>query len=180
MGTEVRSFYSLGDILGRIDEEISNHKILSDEYSQRLGSFLRNMEPVHKDEEWFKQISILEKSGKKESSKESKKGNPKKSASVSEWISYKDIVLSGNEQAEAEILFDAIEEINRKVDRLVRVKSILEDLEKSGLGKDIVYVTFIHDGVPEKIALHQRKEKELGQKFQFIADFSNSKEPIAE
>jgi hypothetical protein len=44
-------------------------------------------------------------------------------------------------------------------------------LERYGLGKNTVYVTFIRDGIPEKIAVKPKKETEE-EKFKFIADFS--------
>lgn len=37
--------------------------------------------------------------------------------------------------------------------------------------KNMVYVTFIHDGIPEKIAVKPKKELKE-EKFKFIADFS--------
>jgi hypothetical protein len=174
--TEIRSFYSLQDLRESIDEEISKCKTVVDEYSQWLGSLLRDMEAIHGNEEWFKRLSHLRKFSKKESMKEGKRGRIKKSASYFEWIPYKDIMLSADEQAEAEILFDAIEELNEKIEQLTKVKNAIADLEKSALGKDIIYVTYIHDGVPEKIVLRHKKGKELEERFKFTADFSVLKE----
>ncbi|HUV98440.1 MAG TPA: hypothetical protein VMW14_02945, partial [Candidatus Paceibacterota bacterium] len=65
-----------------------------------------------------------------------------------------------------------IEDINRKIEQLKRVKESIMELEKSRLGKDITYITFIRDGVPEKIVLRHRKDQEFGKKFQYLADFS--------
>jgi hypothetical protein len=83
----------------------------------------------------------------------------------------KELALSASEQGEAEILFEAVEKINTKIERLEKVKESLLQLEKSGLGKDVTYVTYICDGVPEKIVLRHKKEEEFAKKFQYIADF---------
>jgi len=85
-------------------------------------------------------------------------------------------MLSATEQGEAEVLFDAIDEINRKTEQLSKVKGAIETLEKSALGKDIIYIVYIHNGVPEKIVLRHKRDKEFAEKFKFIADFSMLKE----
>jgi 16S rRNA (adenine1518-N6/adenine1519-N6)-dimethyltransferase len=64
-----------------------------------------------KDEEWFKKMSAFQSSLKSKPKKEAEKGGKeekrKKTSAQSQWISYKDIMLSASEQGEAEILFDA-------------------------------------------------------------------------
>lgn len=180
LATEIRSFYSLRDLRESIEEGIDQYEAVADEYSQWLGSFLRDMEATHGDEEWFKRLSTFQKSlkrkAKRESKKESRRKKTKKAGTPTEWISYKDLMLSASEQGEAEILFDAIEEINRKIEQLNNVKSTIENLEKSTLGKDIIYIVYIHNGVPEKIVLRHKRDKEFEEKFNFTADFSMLKE----
>ena len=176
LSTEIRSFYSLRNLRESIEEEIAHYKAVADEYSQWLGSFLRDMEETHGNEEWFKNLSTFKKSQKGKTKKEGKKEKKKKEGTSTEWISYKGIMLSASEQGEAEILFDAIEEINGKIEQLNKVKSSIENLEKSSLGKDIVYITYINNGVPEKIVLRHKRNKEFTEKFDFSADFSMLKE----
>lgn len=180
LATEIRSFYSLKDLRESIEKEIDQHKAVVDEYSQWLGSFLRDMEATHGNEDWFKRLAINQKTAKRKARKESEKegrGKKKKTGGTSAaWFSYKDVMLGAGEQGEAEILFDAVEEINRKIEHLSKVRSTIENLERSNLGKDIIYVTYIHDGVPEKIVLRHKKEKEFAEKFKFMADFSMLKE----
>jgi len=175
LATEIRSFYSLRELRESIEKEIDQYKAVDDEYSQWLGSFLRDMEATHGDEEWFKKLSASQKSlkvkAKKESEKESK-GEKIKASASSEWVSYKGVMVSASERGEAEILFDAIEEIDRKIEQLNKVKSTIENLERSALGKDIIYIAYFHDGVPEKIVLRHKRDKEFAEKFKFIADFS--------
>jgi prefoldin subunit 5 len=167
--TEIRSFYSLKALSESLEEEINSYKAVVEEYSQRLGSFLREMETTHGNEEWFKKLSALQKSSKKE------EGKGKKKSDLSNWIAFKDIMLSKDEQGEAQILFEAIEEINNKITRLIKTKETIEDLKKLGLGEDIFYVAYMRDEVPERIVLHKREEKETAEKFEFVATFSATK-----
>jgi len=167
--TEIRSFYSLKELSESLEEEINSYKDMAEDYSQRLGSFLREMEATHGNEEWFKKISVLQKSSKKKS-----KGKEKPSSS-SGWIEFKDILLSKEDQGEAQILFEAIEEINDKVTQLEKIRDTIEDLKRLGLGEDILYITYVRDEVPERIVLRKRGEKGTAEKFEFMATFSASK-----
>jgi len=99
-----------------------------------------------------------------------KKGEKKTGAS-SEWVQFKDLMLCSSDFGEAEMLFEAVEELKDKIDRLEKAKNSVGDLERYGLGKDVLYITYIHDGAPEKIVFKPKKE-EAGEKFKFLADFS--------
>ena len=171
LATEIRSFYSLRDLRESIEKEIEQYKAVGEEYSQWLGSFLRDMETTHGDEEWFKKLSVAQKSVKAKSKGEKKREEKGEGAS-NQWFSYKGVLVSASEQGEAEILFDAIEEINRKIDQLNQVLGTIENLEKSALGKEMVYIAYFHNGVPEKIVLRHKRGTELAEKFEFAADFS--------
>jgi hypothetical protein len=180
MATEIRSFYSLRDMRESIEKEVEQYQAVVDEYSQWLGSFLRDMEATHGDEDWFKKFSASQKAltgkAKRETEKEGKSEKSRKSGPSSDWISYKSMLLSASEQGEAELLFEAIEEINTKVEQLGKVKTTIENLEKSTISKDTVYIVYVRDGVPEKIVLRHKREKEFAEKFKFMADFSMLKE----
>ena len=167
--TEIRSFYSLKELSESLEEEIDSYEAVAEEYSQRLGAFLREMEATQRNEKWFKKISTLQKSSKKE------KGKGKKRLDISNWIAFKNIMLSKDKQGEAEMLFEAIEEINDKIMRLIKTKETIEDLKRLGLGEDILYVAYIRDEVPERIVLRKRGEKETAEKFEFVATFSGTK-----
>ncbi len=164
--TEIRNFYSLKELSESIEDEINSYKAAVEEYNQRLGVFLRELEATHGDEEWFKKISNLQKSAKKGKSKGKKKS--------SSWTTFKDIMLSADKQGEAEMLFEAIEEMNKKIMRLEKIREAIEDLKKFGLGKDILYVTYVRDEVPEKLVL-RKKDGKSAEKFEFIAEFSTLK-----
>ena len=176
LATEIRSFYTLRELCETVEKEMEQYKAVSDEYSQWLGSFLRDMEAAHGSEEWFKKMATFQKlsqtKAKKEPEKSGKREKNKKAGASSEWISFKDVMLSASEQGEAEVLFDAIDEINKKIEQLGKVRSTIDSLEKSALGKDIVYIAYIRNGVPEKIVLRHKRDKEFAEKFKFIADFS--------
>lgn len=176
IGTEIRTFYSLRELHETLEEEINQYKALLDEYSQWLGLFLRDSEAAFKDQEWFKNLSMLQKTlkaGAKPQKKEKKPG--KKGASSPDWIPYREIMLCATEQGQAEIVFEAIETINDKIAQLEKIDTTVNELEKSGLGKDITFVVFMRDGVPEKLVLRHKEGKELAERFKFIAEFSVSK-----
>jgi len=175
--TEIRSFYSLQDLRENVEENIAQCKALAEEYSQWLGSLLRDLESEHSNEEWFKRVSALERYAKKGGGqKESEKKGGKEKA-LAEWVAIKGVMLNAGDQGEIEILFDAIDEIHRKIEQLTKVKEAIDDLERLALGKDIVYVAYVHDGVPEKIVLRHKKGSEVLEKFTYAANFSMIKEP---
>jgi len=171
--TEIRTFYSLKEIREGIEAEINQYKLLLEDYSQWLGSLLRNPESS-KDQERVKKTAELQKvlraGGRKGSKKEEKKGG-----TSTEWVQFKDVMLSADDLGQAEILFEATEELKDKIDRLEKAKTSMIDLERYGLGKELLYITYIHDGVPEKIVFKQKKGAEASEKFEFETDLSVAK-----
>lgn len=167
--TEIRTFYSIREIRELVEAEISQHKALLDDYSQWLGTLLRSPESS-KNPEWAKRVSELQKvlrvGGRKGGKKE------EKPTYSSEWIAFKDLMLCADEFGEVEIIFEAVEELKSKLEKLEKAKNSLAELERYGFGKNVVYVTYIHEGVPEKIAVKPRKTIEGEEKFKFVADFS--------
>jgi hypothetical protein len=178
LGTEVRSFYSLADVRETLDEEISQYRAIVEEYSQWLGLFLRDSEAAYGDKEWFKSLSSMQKTlktkAKPQKTEKNKGKNRKPEPTAADWIPYREVMLCTSEQGQAEIVFEAIEHINEKMDKLEKIKNTFTDLEKSGLGKDITYIVFIHDGVPEKLVLRHKKGEEIAERFKFITEFSVS------
>jgi hypothetical protein len=168
--TEIRTFYSLKEIRESLEVEISQYKLLLEDYNQWLGSFLRNPE-TSKSQERMKKAAELQKvlrtGGRKGSKKEEKKAG-----TSTEWVQFKDVMLCADDLGEAEILFEATEELKNKTDKLERAKNSIIDLERYGLGKELLYIAYIHDGVPEKIVFKPKKGAEATEKFEFTADFS--------
>lgn len=172
--TEIRTFYSLKEIRENIEAEISQYKVLLEDYSQWLGSLLRNPQSS-KSQEWVKKTAelqrVLKSGGRKGSRKEEKKAG-----TSSEWVQFKDVMLCAEDLGEAEILFEATEELKNKVDTLEKAKNSIIDLERYGLGKELLYITYMHDGVPERIVFKPKKDIESTEKFEFTADFSVAKQ----
>lgn len=172
--TEIRTFYSLKEIRESIELETSQYKLLLEDYSQWLGSLLRNPESS-KDQERMKKTAELQKVLRAGGRKRSKKEDKKMETSI-EWVQFKDIMICSDILGEAEMLFEATEELKDKIDKLEKAKNSLIDLERYGLGKELLYVTYIHDGVPEKIFFKPKKSVEAAEKFEFLADFSVAKQ----
>lgn len=173
--TEIRTFYSLKELRESIEEQINQCKSLLDDYSQWLGTFLRNPESA-KNQEWVKKTAELQKVLKAGGRRGGKKGKEKKVGMSTEWVEFKEVMLCADEIGEAEILFEAIEGLKSKIDRLEKAKSSVADLERHGLGKEVLYVTYIQNGVPEKIVFKHKKGTEPAEKFRFTADFSVTKQ----
>lgn len=171
--TEIRTFYSLKEIREAVEAGINQHKSLLEDYSQWLGSLLRNPE-LSKDQERTKTVAELQKILKSGIRRGSKREERKTSIST-EWTQFKDVMLCVDVLGEAEILFEAIEELKNKIDKLEKAKNSLVDLERYGLGKELLYITFIRDGVPEKIVFKPKKNVGITEKFEFAADFSITK-----
>ena len=166
--TEIRTFYSLKEIRENVEAEINQYESLLEDYSQWLGSLLRNPESS-KNQALMKKNAELQRVLKAGGRKGSKKGEK---AGSSEWVQFKDVMVCGDDLGEAEILFEATEELKNKVDRLEKAKNSLIDLERYGLGKELLFVAYMHDGVPEKIVFKPKKDVETAEKFEFAVDFS--------
>ncbi len=153
MVTEIRNFHSLSELSENIEEELSICKTTCDEYGERLGDILRDTQQSHGDEEWFKALSGPQ--GANKDNKGKSKGKGKKKGAGSEWIQFKDLMLSKENHGEAQILFDAIEELKSKGTRLEKIRDDIEDLKRLGLGGDILYISLMREGIPEKIGTTQ-------------------------
>jgi uncharacterized sporulation protein YeaH/YhbH (DUF444 family) len=170
--TEIRYFHSLKELSENLEEEISFCKTAAEEYGQRLGSLLREKKTAHGDEDWFKEVSGLQKAPQENKSKD--KGKGKKKGGKAGWIQFKDIMLSKEEYGEAQILFDAVEDLKSRITQLEKVKENVEDLKRLGLGENIVYITYLREGIPKKIVLNKKNGEEFGKKFEFLATISLS------
>ncbi|NWF87068.1 hypothetical protein HXY32_04590 [Candidatus Bathyarchaeota archaeon] len=172
--TEIRTFYSLKEIREFVEVELNQYRLLYEDYSQWLGSLLRNPESA-KNQDWTKKTAELQRVLKTGGRKGTKK-EEKKTGISTEWVQFKDVLLCAENLGEAEMLFEATEELRNKIDKLEKAKNSLIDLERYGLGKDLLFVTYIHDGIPEKIVFKPKKDSEVTEKFEFVADFSIAKE----
>jgi hypothetical protein len=102
-----------------------------------------------------------------------KKGEGKSKKNESScWVQSGDLLLCSTEQGEAEILFEAIEEINKKIQGLEKFKTTLQQLERIGLGKNVDYIVYIKDDVPEKLVLRTRDSSQAAQNYKFETDIT--------
>ena len=162
----------MNEIQEDIENAIAQFKELLEDYSEWLGTLLRNPE-LSKDEEWKKKTAELQKILKTGTKKESqqKKGKGKKHSSSASWIQFKDLLLGSDDFSEAEMLFEAIEDLRAKISQLENVRDSIEDLKGYGLGKEVRYIVYIKDGVPRRMFFKLLRETEISEKFEFAADF---------
>lgn len=167
--TEIRTFYSIKEIREFVEAEIGRHKALLDDYSQWLGAMLRSSEHS-KNSEWGRKASELQKILRSGARKGGKR--EEKPVYTSEWVEFRDLMLCADEFGEVEIIFEAIEALRDKLERLEKAKNSLSELERYGFGKNVVFLTYIHEGVPEKITIKPKKTPETEERFRFLAEFS--------
>ncbi|MEM2099246.1 MAG: hypothetical protein QXU99_05850 [Candidatus Bathyarchaeia archaeon] len=184
MGTEIRTFTTLKEASEYFADQINQYKVLFEDYSQWLGSLLRSCEETHKNDEWYKKSIELQKnlaaqakkmpvpkeSVKKASNK--KHGGKGKNVEAPVWIESGNLSLSSTEQAQAEILFEAIEKISSKIQEIERSKAILQQLERLGLGLNVHYIVYIEDDVPKKLVLRVKASSSADDIFKFATEFS--------
>ncbi|UCH57332.1 MAG: hypothetical protein JSV18_08395 [Candidatus Bathyarchaeota archaeon] len=169
--TEVVIVGSLQEFNSQLEAEIDHYLSQKEEYSERLGSFLRDAEEEHSDEDWFKQINLDKLGGGKGKSKSDKKKKGKKSKNAEAWVPFKNLELSTSVQGEAEIMFEAISAITQKLDRLTEARESVEELRKVGLGNDVTYICYLEDGVLSKVVIKPMDES-TAEKFTFNRGFT--------
>jgi hypothetical protein len=179
MGTEIRTFTTLKDLGEHLTEELDQYTMLFEDYSEWLGTLLRSCEEAHKNEEWYQKSAALQKNlrgtSKKAAGKNAgKKGGKGKKTASPVWIQSGDVMLSSTEQGQAEILFDAIEKINEKIQDMEKFKATVQQLERIGLGKDVTYVVYIEDDIPRKIVVRAKSGLPKDEAFKFATELSVS------
>jgi predicted DNA-binding protein len=176
MGTELRTFTTLKDLGDYLADHLDQYKMLYEDYSQWLGSLLRSCEETHKNEDWYQNSAALQKSlagAKKTAGKteKKKKGRGKKTMS-SIWVQSGDVMLSSTEQAQAEVLFEAIEKIGDKIQDMEKFKATVQQLERLGLGKKTDYIVYIEDDIPRKIVVRAKSGLPEDENFKFATELS--------
>jgi len=176
LGTEIRTFTSLKDISEFVLSQTSQYKALFEDYSQWLGSMLRDAESKHKGEEWYKKSAAAQKlikSQKKPVDDKSKKNTKNgKSQEESPWIQTGDIAISFTEQGQTEILFEAIEKIQAKLQEYDKFKNTVQQLTRLGLGQTVNYIVFLEEEVPKKIVLKPKAAANEEDQFKFAAELT--------
>ncbi|MFQ6053901.1 MAG: hypothetical protein ACE5OO_06730 [Candidatus Bathyarchaeia archaeon] len=176
---EIMDTRSLNELIAHVAAEITHYTAQREEYSERLGNFLRESEEKYGGEDWFKRLSLGEKlpKGKAKARKKEKGGKKKKKrkkgkeSEVENWVPFRSLLLTSSVQGEAELMFDAIEAITAKIEELNEVKASLEELRDLGLGDDVGYTVLIREGVPRRMVI-----KPIGvdafKKFRFSRGFT--------
>ncbi len=177
MGTEIRTFASLKDLTEYLFDEVSQYKGLFEDYSQWLGSLLRSCEEEHKNDDWFQKSAALQKSLKAPTKKGSdskggdKKGGSKGNFESPSWVQAGNVLLCTTDQGQVEIMFEAIEKINEKIQELEKFKVAVQQLERLGLGKTVSYVVYIEEDIPKKIVI-KAKTNATDDTFKFATELS--------
>ncbi len=179
MGTEIRTFSTLKDISEFLISQTAQYKALFEDYSQWLGSVLRDAESKHKGEEWFQKSAAAQKVLKSQAKKpvetdKSKKGGKGGKGQVEEspWIQTGDISISFTEQGQTEILFEAIEKISAKLLEYDKFKATIQQLTRLGLGQTVNYIVYLEEDIPKKIVLKQKANVKGDESFKFMTELS--------
>ena len=181
MGTEIRTFTSIKDIQEFVINQTAQYKALFEDYSQWLGSVLRDAESKHKGEEWFEKSAALQKTLKSTAKKppaaadKNKKAGGKKGKGAQEespWIETGDVAISFTDQGQTEILFEAIERISRKLQEYEKFKNTVQQLTRLGLGTTVNYIVYLEENIPKKIVLKQKANAKGDELFKFATELS--------
>ena len=179
VGTEIRTFRTLKEMNDYVADQISQYRALFEDYSQWLGSLLRSCEGNCKNEEWYQKSAAMQKNlraGPKKTSeiqngKKGGGGKGKNSANLC-WVHSGEILLCSTEQGQAEILFEAAEQIGIIIQGLEKFKAGIQQLERIGFGKNVNYITLIKDDVPTKIVIREKSNTQGSKSFSFATDIS--------
>ena len=177
MGTEIRTFTSLKELTEFLTNQTIQYQSIFEDYSQWLGTLLRDFENTHKNEEWYQKSAALQKTLRAQSKKPSETAEKgKKGAKGKEetpcWIQSGEIAISFMEQGQTEILFEAIEKINSKIQENEKVKVTIQQLARLGLGTTVNYLAYIEDDIVKKIVLKPKANAKGDETFKFVAELS--------
>jgi hypothetical protein len=177
MGTEIRTFTSLKELTEFLTNQTIQYQSIFEDYSQWLGTLLRDFENTHKNEEWYQKSAALQKTLRSqpkkpsEVAKKGKKGTQGKEETPC-WIQSGEIAISFMEQGQTEILFEAIEKINSKIQENEKVKVTIQQLARLGLGTTVNYLVYIEDDIVKKIVLKPKANAKGDETFKFTAELS--------
>jgi hypothetical protein len=178
LGTEIQTFTSLRDLTEFVGNQSIQYRATYEDYSQWLGTLLRDFEVANKNEEWYQKSLVLLKSLRGQSKKspgpseKGKKGEKKGKEETSCWVQSGDISISFTEQGQTEILFEAIEKINTKIQENEKFRLAVQQLARLGLGTTVNYIVYIEDDIPKKIVLKPKANSKGVGSFNFMTELS--------
>jgi hypothetical protein len=179
MGTEIRTFNSLKEITEYTANQTLQYRSLYEDYSQWLGTLLRDFESAHKNDEWYQKSAGQQKTLKNQSKKTTEATDKGKKSSKGKeesscWVQSGDIAISYTEQGQTEILFEAIEKINTKIQENDKFLAAIQQLARLGLGTTVNYIVYIEEDVPKKIVLKPKANTKGDEAFKFVTELSIS------
>ena len=124
------TFSSLQDLSEFIESEIKNSNQMISGYNERIGLLLR--EDPKKESKKIK----IDKSNKK-------------------WVSYGTLRLYGgrSQRGEAEILFDTVDDLKNRIQKLENTINGVTNLSKIGLGETPLFIIQLKNGIPIKMII---------------------------
>jgi len=166
---EIRDFLSLNELNEFLEKEIVWYESIFKEYSERLGSLLREQGLSSEEIE-----KVLQEKGltRQAAGGKGKKG---KGASSEGWFSFKGLLFSADKQGKAEILFESIENAEKIIKRMKEVRTLIEELQKTGFGPGLSFSVYLVNGVPEKVFV--QKAGDAARKYKLELFLSTSMEP---
>ncbi len=172
--TEIITVHSLQELYRQIESEISSYLSRKEDYSERLGDFLREAEEKYGEEDWFREL--IENLGGEGRNRNNRRRRRRRGA-PDNWVHFKSLLLSSTDQGEAEIMFETIQAITEKLEQLEDAKESLEELKNVGLGNDVDYICYLKDGVVVKIVL-KPVDSERESKFALNLGFTTLQRPV--
>jgi hypothetical protein len=176
LGTEIRTFSSLKELTEFLTNQTLQYKSLFEDYSQWLGAMLRDFESTHKNDEWYQKMAALQKNLKGTSKKPAEADSGGKNAKGKEespaWVQSGNIEISFTEQGQTEVLFEAIEKINSKIQETDKFKETVQQLARLGLGATVNYVVYIEEDIPKKIVIKPKASNKGEDMFKFITELT--------
>jgi len=166
---EIRDFLSLNELNEFLEKEIAWYENIFKEYGERLGSLLREQGLSSEEIE-----KILQEGGltRRATGGKGKKG---KNPTSEGWFNYKGLLFSADKQGKAEILFESMENAEKILNRMKEVRTLIEELQKTGFGHGLSFSVYLVDGIPEKIFVQKAKGNTRRYKLELF--LSTSMEP---
>jgi len=166
---EIRDFLSLNELNEYLEKEIEWYGKIFKEYSERLGSLLREQGLSSEEIE-----KILQEGGltRRAAGGKGKKG---KNLPSEGWFSFKGLLFSADKQGKAEILFESMEKAEKTINKMKEVRTLIEELQKTGFGPGLSFSVYLVDGVPEKIFV--QKAEGTARKYKLELFLSTSMKP---
>lgn len=133
----ILTFSSLQDLSEFIDNKINNSNQMISGYNERIGLLLRE-----------------------DPKKESKK--IKNDKSNKKWISYGPLRLYAgqSQRGEAEILFDTVDDLKNRIQKLENTIKGVTNLSKIGLGETPIFIVQLKNGVPIKMIISKQTRED--------------------